>query len=147
MLKEHDAVPAWSVPDHTGTMRSSSEFLGTWTILYFYPEDDTPGCTKEACGFRDSWASLKDKAHVLGVSADSVENHQKFIEKYELPFTLLADTDRTLINLLGADGTTYPERVTFLIDPKGTIAKIYQKMDTAAHAQEIEHDLDTLITA
>jgi thioredoxin-dependent peroxiredoxin len=144
MLSEGTSSPAWQSNDQTGALRSSKEFLGSWLLLYFYPKDDTPGCTIEACGLRDSFERLKRRLTVIGVSAESEESHQKFIAKYSLPFTLLADTDRSLIAAFGTDGLLFPKRTTFLIDPEGIIRKVYKGFDCAEHASMIEKDLDAL---
>lgn len=141
MLKEGDNAPVWDGSDQKNTQRSSSEFSGRWLLLYFYPKDDTPGCTIEACGFRDGYASLKDRIAIVGASADSAESHKAFTEKYQLPFTLVADPARTMLAAFGI-GTDLPKRATFLIDPLGTIRKIYQGFDTATHATDVQKDLE-----
>lgn len=141
MLNVGDKAPAWQAKDQGNATRTSEEFLGKWYVFYFYPQDDTPGCTLEACGLRDKYSSLKQKIEVIGVSADSVDSHKKFVEKFHLPFTLISDIDRTIISAYGADGTMLPKRVTFLIDPKQTIRKIYHGFDAAQHASDIEKDL------
>lgn len=141
MLKEGSKAPAWKALDQDGKERSSAEMAGTWHVLYFYPEDDTPGCTKEACGFRDASESLAGRIAIYGVSPDSVESHKKFAEKYSLPFTLLADPEAKIITAYGADGNILPKRVTFLIDPEGTIRKIYRGFDCVTHAATIDKDL------
>lgn len=144
MLSEGTSAPAWQSTDQTGTKRSSKEFLGSWLLLYFYPKDDTPSCTTQACGLRDSYARLSSRVAIVGVSADSVESHQKFIEKYSLPFTLLADTDHTVIKAFGTDGLLFPKRTTFLMDPQGIIRKVYNGFDCNDHASMVEKDLDAL---
>ncbi len=144
MLTEGSKAPAWKGSDQHGKEHSSDETGGMWYILYFYPEDDTPGCTKEACGFRDAFQSLSKRLTIFGVSGDSAESHKKFAEKYSLPFTLLADPKKTIIAAYGADGTFFKSRVTFLIDPEGTIRKIYQGFDCATHATEIDADFESL---
>ncbi len=144
MLTEGSFSPAWQSKDQHGKIISSLDFHGQWLLLYFYPKDDTPGCTAEACAFRDSYASLKDRIAIVGVSADSTESHQAFIQKYQLPFILLADTDRTVIDAFGANGVTFPKRVTFLIDPKNIIRKIYHGFDAVSHAEHVETDLEAL---
>jgi thioredoxin-dependent peroxiredoxin len=142
MLQENSPAPAWQSTDQNGKTVSSADYAGKWLLLYFYPEDDTPGCTVEACGFRDSYASLKDRIAIVGVSADSAESHQAFIQKFQLPFTLIADTERTLIQAFGADGVTFPERTTFLIGPDTIIRKIYHGFDPKNHADIISKDLE-----
>jgi peroxiredoxin Q/BCP len=137
--------PAWTSVDQDGATRSSSEYRGKWLLLYFYPKDDTPGCTIEACGFRDAWCRLSSLVHILGVSSDSSESHRKFITKYSLPFPLLADTDGALRAMFKADGTQYPKRVTFLIRPSGHIEKVYEGFDCNNHASTIERDLTAFL--
>ncbi len=144
MLTPNTLAPVWSASDDQGNIYSSESLKGKWYILYFYPKDDTPGCTLEACGFRDGFSHLSEKITILGVSADSPESHQKFREKYHLPFALLVDTEKTLINLFGANGTDFPKRTTFLIDDAGMIRTIYQGFDCAEHAMTIESDLHHL---
>jgi peroxiredoxin Q/BCP len=144
MLTPNTLAPAWSASDDQGTIYSSTSLKGQWYIVYFYPKDDTPGCTAEACGFRDGFTSLLKNITILGVSADSSESHQQFREKYQLPFPLLVDTEKTLINLFGANGTDFPKRTTFLIDDSGMIRKIYTGIDCKAHAAEIEKDRNSM---
>lgn len=110
-------------------------------LLYFYPKDDTPGCTKEACGFRDAFGDLRQTVQVIGVSKDSQQSHSRFAQKYQLPFPLLADTDQMIIGAYGADGEAFPKRTSFLINPQGAVAKIYEKIDCQAHAGEILGDV------
>ena len=119
---------------------------GSWLVLYFYPKDDTPGCTKEACAFRDEFAAFKSKnAVVLGVSVDPVKSHDKFVEKYKLPFTLLADEDKKIVEAYGVWGQKSflgkkymgIHRVTFLIGPDGRIKKIWLKVKPTEHAAEV----------
>ena len=129
------------------------DYAGKWVLLYFYPKDDTPGCTIEACAMRDNLPRFKKmKAVVLGVSADPVKKHAKFAEKYGLPFTLLADEERELINAYGVwakkkfMGREYMGilRNSYLIDPKGKIAKIYEGVKPKDHAEEVLADLKAL---
>lgn len=141
MLQVSNVAPVWTAVDQDGKSRSLSEYRGKWVFLYFYPKDDTPGCTAEACGLRDSFEELQRHAEIIGVSADSQESHRKFREKYGLPFTLLADTGRTIINAYGANGMIFGKRVSFLINPDGVIAKVYSKIDCERHAQEVLSDL------
>jgi peroxiredoxin Q/BCP len=141
MLSIGDKAPDFAAMDQDNISRSLKDYVGKWLLLYFYPQDDTPGCTIEACGFRDSYESLSKKVEILGVSADSAESHRTFIQKYQLPFPLLVDTERVLIGLFGADKKSYPSRVTFLIDPEHIIRKIYHGFDATHHAKEIEQDL------
>ena len=145
-LKEGDKAPDFAVPDQEGNVVRSKDLRGKKTVLYFYPKDDTPGCTKEACSFRDSFAKFKRRGiEVFGVSLDSEKSHQKFINKFSLPFRLLADTDRKLSESFGTYGEkkfmgrTYMgnNRMTFLIDEKGKIKKIFRKVKPEDHADEV----------
>lgn len=135
-------------------MHRLEDYRGRWVVLYFYPKDDTPGCTKEACAFRDAHAELKALgAVVLGVSADGVESHRRFAEKYGLNFPLLADPEKAVIRAYGAwgkknlYGRVYEGvmRYTFLIDPEGRIARVWKKVKPATHAQEVAAALRELI--
>ena len=125
---------------------SLNEFLGRHVVLFFYPKDDTPGCTKEACAFRDEHAQFEEAdAVVLGVSCDSVAKHDKFISKFDLPFLLLSDEDQTIVNAYGSwgpkkfMGKEYEgiHRISFLIDPQGKIQKIWPKVKPEEHAAEV----------
>ena len=145
-LKEGDVAPEFTANTTDGKKISLSDFKGRNVVLYFYPRDDTPGCTKESCAFRDEFAAFKQKsAVILGVSIDSVKSHAKFAEKYKLPFTLLADETKDIVqaycvwgqkSFLGRKymGT---HRVTFLIGPDGRIKKIWPKVKPAEHAKEV----------
>jgi peroxiredoxin Q/BCP len=144
MLNIGDTAPAWTAQDQDGKSHASAEYAGKWLLLYFYPKDDTPGCTAEACGFRDQYDKLKNRITVVGISSDSTDSHNEFAKKYSLPFTLLADPDHVIIKAFGADGIFLPKRVSFLIDPQGVIKKIYHSFDTKNHAEEILKDLDVL---
>jgi peroxiredoxin Q/BCP len=145
-LKEGDKAPGFTVATNGGGKLSLSDYKGKNVILYFYPKDDTPGCTKEACAFRDHWDDFKKAgAVVLGVSTDNVKKHDKFVEKFKLPFTLLADEDKAIVQAYGVWGPkTFmgikyigTSRVTFLIGPDGKIKKIWPKVKPAEHAQEV----------
>ncbi len=145
-LKEGDAAPAFTAQTNGGRTVSLADFKGRPVILYFYPRDDTPGCTKEACAFRDAFADFTAKgAVVLGVSADPVKSHDKFVKKFKLPFTLLADEDRRIVEAYGVwgeksfMGRRYQgiHRVTFLIGGDGRIQKIWPKVKPDAHAAEV----------
>lgn len=133
-------APPWTGTDQDGEQHSSADFLGSKYVLYFYPEDDTPGCTDEACGFRDRYGALSQHIAIIGVSADSIESHKKFREKHDLPFTLISDPDRVIGAAYGI-GAEFPKRTTFLIDATGTIRKIYHGFDAKLHAAEVERDL------
>jgi peroxiredoxin Q/BCP len=145
-LKEGDKAPDFAVTDQSGKTVRLKDLRGKKVVLYFYPKDDTPGCTKEACSFRDSFAQFKKRGiEVFGVSLDSEKSHQKFIDKFSLPFRLLADTDRKLSEGFGTYGEkkfmgrTYMgnHRMTFLIDEKGKIKKIFSKVKPEEHAEEV----------
>jgi|GEM_PF-306902 len=142
--REGEPAPSFEAPDQQGVVHCLEDAKGQWLVLYFYPEDDTSGCTLEACGFRDAYEAFSGKALVLGVSKDSQESHSAFAEKYTLPFPLLADPEKRMINAYGALKGVLGKRVTFLIRPDGTIAKIYRNVDAAPHAAEILRDLETL---
>ena len=145
-LKEGDQAPAFSVPANGGGTVSLADLKGKNVILYFYPKDDTPGCTKEACAFRDNFAEFKKKgAVILGVSTDPVKAHDKFVDKFKLPFTLLADIDKKIVNDYGVWGEKSfmgrkymgTNRVTFLIGPDGRIKKIWPLVKPDEHAAEV----------
>ena len=145
-LKVGDKAPAFSVPDQEGRQVSLGDFSGRNVILYFYPKDDTPGCTKEACAFRDEFAGFKKEgAAILGVSTDSVKSHGKFVEKYKLPFLLLADEDKAIVRAYGVWGQKSfmgrkymgTHRVTFLIGPDQRIKRVWTEVKPQDHAQEI----------
>jgi peroxiredoxin Q/BCP len=142
-------APAFSLADQAGQQRSLQDYRGSWVVLYFYPKDDTPGCTKEACSFRDDLFKLeKLGAKVIGVSVDDSESHAQFARKYSLPFPLLADKNGKVADSYGALRNLgiikIAKRYTFLIDPQGNIAKTYLKVDTSRHSQEIIDDLQQL---
>ncbi len=143
-LKEGSTAPAFRALDHEGNMRTLESYRGHWTLLYFYPMDDTPGCTAEACAFRDLFSELNAVVKIVGVSGDSVESHVLFREKYQLPFALLSDPERTMITAYGADGLLLPKRVSFLMSPLGVIRRIYPSVKPEEHAQEILHDARSL---
>ncbi|HEY8119538.1 MAG TPA: peroxiredoxin [Methylophilaceae bacterium] len=142
-------APDFNLADARGAQHKLADYSGKWVVLYFYPKDDTPGCTKEACSFRDDLAQLdKLGAQVIGVSVDDTDSHAKFAEKYHLPFPLLADKDGKVADSYGALTNLYvtkiAKRYTFLIDPKGNIAKTYLSVDTSRHSQQIIDDLKLL---
>ena len=137
MLKAKDPAPDFNIPDQDGKLHALSDYKGKWLLIYFYPKDFTPGCTQEACSLRDNFSELKEKVLILGISPDSVASHKKFSKKYALPFTLLSDPDRKTIKDYGADGLIFAKRTSFLINPKGLIEKIFEKVDPSTHAKEI----------
>ncbi len=145
-----DAAPEFSLPDQDGVVHTLSEAQGTWLLLYFYPKDATPGCTVEAQTIRDSWPDFTgSNITVFGISADSVASHKKFAEKQGLPFTLLADEKKEMVNAYGVwgkkkmMGREYDGifRTSFLVSPDGTIAKIYEQVKPAEHAREVLKDV------
>ncbi|MFB2936684.1 peroxiredoxin [Aerosakkonemataceae cyanobacterium BLCC-F154] len=131
-------APAFTAKDTNGNTVSLSDLAGKTVVLYFYPKDDTPGCTKQACSFRDNYAAYQGKdVVVLGVSKDDETSHQKFTEKFNLPFPLLADTDGAIIKAYDVDGGGYAKRVTYVIDGSGKIILVDANVNTANHAQDI----------
>lgn len=151
MLNEGDNAPDFTTKDQNGSEVKLSDFRGQRVVLYFYPKDDTPGCTKEACSLRDSYEAFTEKdIKVLGVSNDDEESHQKFISKFNLPFDLLADTEKELVNAYGVYGekNMYGKkfmginRTTFLIDEEGKIKKIFKKVNVSEHADEVLQAFD-----
>lgn len=145
-LKEGDPAPAFTVNTNGGGKISLADYKGRNVILYFYPKDDTPGCTKEACAFRDHFADFKRKgAVVLGVSTDAVKSHDKFVEKFKLPFMLVADEDKKIVEAYGVWGQKSfmgrkylgTHRVTFLIGADGKIKKIWPTVKPEEHAEEV----------
>lgn len=138
-------APDFTLPDQTGRLHSLADYAGQWLILYFYPQDDTPGCTTEACAFRDDYAVLREKGlEVVGVSSDSVDSHAKFAEKYHLNFTILADEPGDVTRAYGANGLVGTKRMTFLISPDGEIAKEYPKVTPQGHSAQIMTDFAAL---
>lgn len=146
MLKEGDKAPDFTAKDQNGDTVKLSDLAGQRVVLYFYPKDDTPGCTKEACSFRDADDVYRRKnIRVLGISTDDEKSHQKFISKFQLPFDLLADTDKKIVEAYGVWGekSMYGKkymgthRKTFLIDEQGKIVKVFDKVNVAEHADEV----------
>ena len=142
-----DKAPALSLPDQSGERISLKDFTGKQVVLYFYPKDDTPGCTKESCDFRDAITPMKKAgAVILGVSLDGKESHQKFIKKFDLPFTLLSDEDATVSKAYGCYkeknmyGRKYwgIERSTFVIDQAGKLKAIFRKVKVDGHVEEVK---------
>src|SRR3989338_560828 len=143
-------APDFELLDQNGKLHKLSDYRGKTVLLYFYPKDDTPGCTKEACSIRDSQANFKNLTTVvLGVSVDSIKSHKKFAKKYKLPFTLLSDEKKAVVNLYGVWGKKKfmgreymgTLRSSFLISPDGKIAKIYEKVKPEIHAEEVLEDI------
>jgi peroxiredoxin Q/BCP len=146
MIKEGDAAPDFEARDADGNTVKLSDLRGQKVVLYFYPKDDTPGCTKEACSFRDSHSVLeREGIKVLGVSLDDEKSHRKFAEKFSLPFTLLADTDHVVADAYGVYGEKQfmgkkymgVDRKTFLIDEQGRVKKVFDKVNVEQHADEV----------
>jgi peroxiredoxin Q/BCP len=153
MLEVGQAAPDFSLIDHMGNERSLSAAHGQWLVVYFYPRDDTPGCTKEACGFRDSLPQFSDlNALIWGVSADDSKAHQKFAAKFELNFPLLVDPDQSMLQAYGAwveksmYGKKYMgvQRITYLIDPEGKVAHVWPKVSPEEHPAEVAAILSQL---
>ena len=147
-----EAAPPFRLQDQAGDWRTLEQYRGRWVALYFYPKDDTPGCTKEACAFRDNIFAFDEiGAIILGISLDDVTSHEAFAEKYSLPFPILADTDGQTAKDYGVLKTMgtfrFAERQSFLIGPDGRIAKHYQKVDAEKHSAEVLADLKELIEA
>lgn len=152
-IKTGIPAPAISLPDENGTIRSLSDFLGRPVVLYFYPKDDTPGCTTEACNFRDDYSAyVKADVVILGVSPDQPKSHAKFKEKYALPFPLLADEGHKVCDLYGVwglkkmMGREYDGvfRTTFLIDKNGKIARVFEQVKPAEHSAEVLEAIKSL---
>jgi peroxiredoxin Q/BCP len=150
MLKLHQKAPSFSLLDQDGNTHTLEQYLGKKVLIYFYPKDDTPGCTTEACSFRDNYQDLSDAGlAVLGISKDTIKSHKKFAEKYELPFPLLADEDTSVCQAYGVwgmkkfMGREYMgiSRSSFLIDEKGDIIKIYDEVKPKEHVAEIKDEL------
>jgi peroxiredoxin Q/BCP len=142
-------APPFNLPDSTRKMHALSDFKGAWLVLYFYPKDDTPGCTKEACHFRDDSSHFEEiGAKVVGISVDDASSHADFTKKYRLPFPLLSDEDGLVAANYGALTdlaiVKLAKRHTFLIDPNGFISKVYTNVDADQHSQEILLDLKRL---
>ncbi len=139
-LENVSAAPDFSAPDETGKVRSLREFRGRALVLYFYPKDGTPGCTKEACAFRDAWERLGAAgAAVVGVSVDSVASHAAFKRTHSLPFPLLSDPEGKILNAYGVPTSPqgYAARTTFIIDSRGMIRRIFPEVDPAVHVEEV----------
>ena len=148
-IETGQAAPEFELLDQNRQAHALAKYRGQWVILYFYPRDDTPGCTKEACAFRDDYKVITShNTQVLGVSVDSSESHAEFSEKYNLPFPLLADKDGMVAKqyqaLTSLGFIKFAKRHTFIIDPSGVLQKIYRKVDAKSHSQQILDDLKKL---
>ena len=144
------AAPAFTLPDQSGKAVSLADYRGKWVVLYFYPKDGTPGCTTEACDFRDNVFAFRDAgATILGISVDDVTSHKKFAADHQLPFTLLADSEKkvardygVLHRMLGL--MELARRETFIVDPQGRVAKHYREVDPGSHSKQVLADLKVL---
>jgi peroxiredoxin Q/BCP len=141
----NQSAPDFTLFDQDEISHTLSDYRGQWVLLYFYPKDDTPGCTKEACSFRDNFSEFsKLNIKVFGISADSLESHKKFVQKFNLPFSLLADTDKKVVEAYDVKKLVGIARTSFLINPEGKIARIYEGVKPAVHNQEVLKDLKEL---
>ncbi len=150
-LSIDSVAPAFELVDQDNKRHQLSDYSGKWLVLYFYPKDDTPGCTKEACNFRDDIYHIRKlNAEVVGVSTDDVDSHVEFTKKYSLPFALLSDKDATIAESYGAAWKLGPlskaKRHSFIISPEGKIAKLYRKVDPKTHSEQIIAALKSLQT-
>jgi peroxiredoxin Q/BCP len=154
-LKAGDDAPPFDLEDDSGDRVRLADLKGRWVVLYWYPKDDTPGCTTEACDIRDSWGMLEGEAALFGVSPDSVKSHQKFKDKFSLPFPLLADEGHAVAEAYGVWGLKKfmgreymgVDRTTFIIGPDGKIARVIEKVKPAGHALELAQALKDLKAA
>jgi len=143
-LNEGQLAPDFTLFDQDGTPHTLSLYKGKKVVIYFYPKDDTPGCTKQACSIRDSYDDFTNQdIEVFGISYDNSETHQQFIQKYKLPFNLLSDSDKLVSQLYGTKGAFFPVRKTFLIDESGKIVKIYDQVSVLDHGNDILRDFNT----
>ena len=145
-------APEFELADQTGQLHSLEDYRGQWVVLYFYPKDETPGCTTQACEFRDNVFAFRDlNAQILGVSLDDVDSHREFAENHSLPFPLLADTDGRTADAYGVKtrmlGMTVAKRQTFIVDPEGNVAKHYEDVQPGEHAAKLIADLKLLSPA
>ena len=142
-LNEGQLAPDFTLFDQDGTPHTLSLYKGKKVVIYFYPKDDTPGCTKQACSIRDSYDDFTNQdIEVFGISYDNSETHQQFIQKYKLPFNLLSDSDKLVSQLYGTKGAFFPVRKTFLIDESGKILKIYDQVSVLDHGNDILRDFN-----
>ncbi len=153
-MQLHQKAPQFTLPDQDGVNHTLKDYQGKWVILYFYPKDDTPGCTTEACAFRDAFEDFqKHDVVVLGISLDSIDSHKDFAQKHQLNFPILADTDAEVSKVYGAwalklfNDKPGVKRETFLINPDGIIVKHYENVDPVVHAKDIMQDLKDLGSA
>lgn len=145
MLKVSVLAPDFTLADQLGEKHRLRDYQGQWVLLYFYPKDQTSGCTKEACNFRDNLPHFeKLNLQVLGISADSVESHAKFASKYTLNFLILSDESKKVIKQYGATTGPFVKRISYLIDPNGIIYKVYPKVDPEIHAVQVKKDMQVI---
>jgi thioredoxin-dependent peroxiredoxin len=145
MLETKTIAPNFELLNQDLKKTTLAEFLGSFVVVYFYPKDDTPGCTVEACAIRDSYSEFaKAGVVVLGISQDSPQSHMQFIKKYQLPFILLSDPNEEVIKQYGAYAMPFNKRITYIISPKGEIAKAYEEVQPASHAKQILEDIINL---
>lgn len=147
MLATGEIFPSFELRAHDGTVVSSSDLKGTAYLVYFYPKADTPGCTKEACTFRDAWSEVKEaNIRIFGVSYDTPEANRSFAEKFSLPFLLLSDSERSLAKATGAERflIPVPKRISYLVGASGEILKAYPSVSPSSHAQEVLNDFNSL---
>ena len=147
-----EAAPAFKLQDQYGEWHDLEDYRGSWLAVYFYPKDDTPGCTTEACSFRDNMFAFEAiGAKVVGISVDDVASHKKFSDKYKLPFTILADVEKEVSDAYGVLKNymlvKIASRQSFIVDPEGNVAKHYEKVDPDTHTQEVLSDLQTFMAA
>lgn len=142
-------APDFNLPDQNGNMHALKDYAGKWLVLYFYPEDDTSGCTTEACNFRDAREAIAElgNAEVVGISKDTADSHQKFAGKYNLNFTILSDTSHEVMKAYDSWGVMMAKRNTFIISPKGEVVKKYDDVEPSEHAAEVIKDLHELQAA
>ncbi len=142
MLQLQSLAPDFTLVDQNEHPHTLSSYRGHYTLVYFYPKDDTPGCTKEACMIKEVYDDFKKLGvNVFGISTDSPKSHLKFAQKYELPFTLLSDPEKTVIKTYGAAKMIGTARISYLIDPEGIVIKVYPSVDPATHAETILKDI------
>lgn len=145
MLREMTVAPSFELLDQNKKVHNLENYKGQWVLIYFYPKDDSPGCTKEAANFRDNIDKFKNlNVNVIGISPDSTESHKKFTEKYKLPIILLSDPEKEVIGKYHAKGII-TKRISYLINPDGKIEKVYPKVNPTKHAQEILKDLNNIL--
>ncbi len=145
------AAPGFDIPDQHGVFHTLKEYKGKWLVLYFYPKDDTPGCTTEALNFSKDYKTIQDMgAEIVGASLDDIESHKKFADKHNIPFTLLADKDEIMSTAYDVVKKVplmhYAKRQTFIIDPNGIVAKFYEDVTASSHSKEVINDLTQLIS-